>query len=457
MSSSLSPDQPGSLTQESAGASIRLPSISFLAREHAAPFESLVKPTWALLSALDSHNLSAPPELSASDQKEDIRSLPKPKALALFPLQSDNGQRGGSAPASLPVVKSESGSSIITSETSRKESNTPILPSQDISGEDFRFQDAATKDSTKRDSDGRNEILKRALATVTEETSYPKSSPKKHRLLPILEKKPLDQLLKSLYPVRKHLGSIVYNPTTTWSTLQFEQLNGLQEHDLQRLRDIRESYIARASETFAVERKEYIPVIPPLPEACINSLLEMKIQYRFIKGFIDDFTAGIVQHKREIWGGAGGIYTDDSDLLTVLCHLGLFDCTLDLTSINPDWEPTDVVRPLKVQKDSDDIDMLDLSVTLIMYPSLNAYHGFCKNGINSRSWVHGLLHDGLSYGVFQVKWETCSMSMDERSIYKKSAVEIEEDRLYEAGVVSARGGWKFDHKLYHRLRKGAIN
>ncbi|WPK23648.1 hypothetical protein PUMCH_000890 [Australozyma saopauloensis] len=418
-------DQSASPNPETAS-SFRLPPISFLARDHAsAPhFASLILPLRHLQAGPDQEPgtlpverniLLEPASLAGLPPKEDIRSLPKPKALGLFPLQSAGEPLSHNLVTSLssPNVKTENGNV----EETRSEKETSV---------------------------------KEKRASPHHEAPLAK----KPKGPPILDKRPLEKLLKSLYPVRRHLGTVVYNPTTTWETLQFEHLHGLQEHDKQQLREIRERYLERKAEQFSMEKKEYIPSIPPLSDACINSFLEVKIPYRFIKAFIEDFTAGTVQRKRELWGGAGGIYTDDSDILSVLCHLGLFDDDLDLTACNSEWEPSNVIKPLKILKDADDVELLDLSVTLIIYPGLNAYHGYYKNGINSRSWAHKLQHDGLSYGVFQVKWETCIMSMDERSIYKKSALEIEADRLYEASNTS-KGGWRFDHKLYQRLQKEA--
>lgn len=382
---------------------------------------------------------------------DDIRSLPKPKALGLFPLHS-SGEPIKATLDTMPLVKSESevaGMKRNAVESLRGVPNGLVLQSQEIP--DISRVAAVNEASSKTDSS--NSYNKRSSPSSGRELASIDSPPKKRKGKPTLDKKPIEQLIKEFYPERKHLGSIVYNPTTTWQTLQFEHLHGLRENDKQRLRDIRAGYEARKAESFSAAIPEYIPVIPPFTDACINSLLEVKIPYRFIKAFIEDFTAGIIQQKRQLWGGPGGIYTDDSDLLNVLCHLGLFDDALDLSDCNPDWRPEDVVRPLQVLKDSEDIDLLDLSVTILMYPGLKAYHGFYKNGINSRSWINRLQHDGLSYGVFQVKWETCALSMDERNIYKQSSLEIEDDRLYEEKTVAAKGGWKFDHKVYKRLQE----
>lgn len=453
--SSIPQDEPHA---SDSGAGIRLPPISFLAQDHpaAAHFASLIQPirlqsTKAPEQANAMRHVALEP---SSTQADDTRSLPKPKALGLFPLLS----AGGLPQAQLSTVPLQGSSlaygQVKTEPTSLALTITQLSTSQPHSAQQHLPPTSQILSAQPATTATLASVQGLAVTLPSRSLEYAAVAiVKKRKGKPTLDKMPLEELIRSLYPQRRHLGAIVYNPTTTWSTLQFEQLHGLQEHDKQRLRDIRDGYIARKAAPFSAEEQKYIPVIPPLTEASINSFLEVKIPYRFIKAFVEDFTAGIVQQKRRLWGGAGGIYSDDSDILCVLCHLGLFDDTLDLTDCNPEWTSKDVVRPLVVQKDSEKIDLLDLSVTLLMYPGLNAYHGFYTNGLNSRSWINCAQHDGLSYGVYQVKWESCSMSTDERNLLKQSASELEEDRCYQEEVSLTKGGWIFDQKLYKRLRR----
>lgn len=453
------------------GAGIRLPPISFLAQDHpsAAHFASLIQPI-RLQSATAPEQANAMRHVAlepAATPTDDIRSLPKPKALGLFPLQS-TGALPQSQVSNVPLPGSSLayGQNHVKSEPSTILLNTAQLPPTQQPETMLTLQISrlpqnvaapplAAFKQPKTLSELGLAVTLPELANGSEKRGLSSAVvvAKKRKGKPTLDKAPLDELIRSLYPERRHLGAIVYNPTTTWSTLQFEQLHGLQKHDKQRLRDIRDGYMARQAAPFSAEQQMYVPVIPPLTEASINSYLEVKIPYRFIKIFVEDFTAGFIQQNRRLWGGAGGLYSDDSDILSVLCHLGLFEDALNLNDCNPDWSPKDVVRPLVVQKDSENIDLLDLSVTLLMYPGLKSYHGFYNNGLNSRSWVNRGQHDGLSYGVYQVKWETCTMSIDERNFLKQSALELEEDRIYQAQVSSTKGGWIFDQKLYKRLRK----
>lgn len=226
--------------------------------------------------------------------------------------------------------------------------------------------------------------------------------------------KPWQKYVATIAPQRCHLGTMFYNPTTTWDLLQFAKLHGLAAADKERLRQIQAKFVARLQEHSA--EKCYMPMIPPLTAEYINSYLEIKVPYRFIKSFREDWKSKHVQRRRELWGGVDGIYSDDLDVLHVLCHLGLFDDALDLTGVNPDWTPRDVVRPLRVQEDSDGVPLLDLLVTVLMLPGLGEYRGSYRHGLNSRSWTRHECHNGLSFGVYAVSWETMLVPVADRSL-----------------------------------------
>lgn len=275
---------------------------------------------------------------------------------------------------------------------------------------------------------------------------------KKAKGPPVLDKGPLHELLNDMYPHRHHLGTILYNPTTTWATLQILQLHGLRKHDKQRLLDIQAGYEERLKEKYSAEQHAYIPVLPPLTDAYINSFVDVKIPYKHIKQFLEQREEGQIEKRRELWGGAGGVYTDDSNILSVLCHVGLFNDALNLTDCNSAWTSTDLVKPLKVHTDIDGVELLDLSVTLLLLPTLKEYHGFWRNGINSRSWTGDSLHDGLSFGIYSVKWETYVAGLDERNLSKLAQKEFVEDREAELQLNDHRG-WKFDYNYYKKLQK----
>ncbi|KAF7999684.1 hypothetical protein HF325_005533 [Metschnikowia pulcherrima] len=230
-------------------------------------------------------------------------------------------------------------------------------------------------------------------------------------------------------------------------------LHGLLEHDLRRLRGLRAEFLEHTREIGYGEKTAYVPIIPPLSEAYINNLLEVKIPYKFIKSFHENLTRGVVERERKLWGGYAGIYTDDSDLLHVLCHLGLFNGKLDLTECNSEWTERDVTRPAHVQEDDDGVELLDLSVTILLLPGLVQYRGFCRNGLNSRLWVDKPAHSGLSIAVYNVKWETVFLALGERALSKRAAKEYMEDKISSAEFLAQKNGWLFDSALYETLRK----
>lgn len=268
-----------------------------------------------------------------------------------------------------------------------------------------------------------------------------------------VDKTDIDDTIATYFPRRRHLGTIIYNPTTTWELLQIESLHGISDHDKQLLADSKNQFIARMQESHGSDRVSYIPVIPPLSSANINCYLEVKIPYKFIKEYLDLRAIGKAQRKRELWGGAGGLYTDDSDLLSVLDHLGLFEDNLDLSEIRSDWKKEDVIRPAVVHKDDDGLDLLDISVTVLMLPTLKKYYGYYKNGINSRSWISDDVHDGLSFGVYNVKYETYSVYAGERDMQKRAQREFLQDRCSQQENIERGRGWQFDAKCYRELKE----
>lgn len=233
----------------------------------------------------------------------------------------------------------------------------------------------------------------------------------KRRPTPKLNLEPINQIIKELFPQRHFLGTLIYNPTTTWETLQTAELYGLKPELQNRFNEIKQEFIVRKKyQPFGGIR--YIPTLPPLPSEYINTIIEVKIPFRHIILFKQDIANELI--TRELWGGASGIYTDDSDILQVLMHLGLFNNTIDLSIWNKKWTTKDLIKPLQSQLDNNDdgtnfgIDKDvygDLSVEILLLPNLPKYYGFYQNGINSRSWLISY-HSGLSFAVYNVKWET---------------------------------------------------
>ncbi|KAM9933867.1 hypothetical protein OXX80_006527 [Metschnikowia pulcherrima] len=470
------------------GSGIRLPPISFISTGHqsqpiSSMAQSLEKPNHGENKKIGGFKFQSIKQPFSGDQK---MSLPEPQALNLYPKRTSHSPQ--SAESSAGFVDAQKPEPTISHQQYHQPTKAPSLNKMQPSGplhdqdepKDHHSQTPRihhhhhhhshpnpnpnhhhhhraritqnhspsiitnTKSASHDGVIGDNKALQ---ARVAENRQNQAKRQKK-----MLHSKIYDQLAKD-FPHRRHLGMIVYNPTTRWETLQFEQLHGLSEHDMRRLRSLRAEFLEHTREIGYGEKTAYVPIIPPLSEAYINNLLEVKIPYKFIKNFHENLARGVVERERKLWGGYAGIYTDDSDLLHVLCHLGLFNGKLDLTECNSEWTERDVTRPAHVQEDDDGVELLDLSVTILLLPGLVQYRGFCRNGLNSRSWVDKPAHSGLSIAVYNVKWETVFSALGERALSKRAAKEYMDDKISSAEFSAQKNGWSFDSALYQTLRK----
>lgn len=288
-------------------------------------------------------------------------------------------------------------------------------------------------------------------ANSSEETSYT-STTNGPKLL--LNKSQIESILNEMFPVRRNLGSLVYNPTTTWETLQISQLTGLKPEHLEKFEEIKRNYKQKLKIDYYSTRTKYIPCIPPLPNDYINHLLEVKIPYKHVKLFKEQLEIGLIPESRSVWGGVSGVYTDDSDVLLALAHSGLFDNTLDLSDWNHGWKPTDVIVPLNAVKDDMGI-YGDLSVTLLLLPGLSNYSGFYANRFNSRSWKGPRRHTGLSFAIYDVKWESIGAYLRDRSLFKLSQRELVED--FGKSRVSNGKAWQFKRSYYDEIKRKYAN
>lgn len=278
-------------------------------------------------------------------------------------------------------------------------------------------------------------------ADVTEDAVEPAEKKTPVRPPITLDKTPIVEILNEYFPRRRVLGTIIYNPTLTWDSVQLDLLVGLKQEHLARFSEIRQAYLARLQEPEAQEK--YLPVVPPFSNDYINYLLEVKIPYRYVKLFHEN---PYVQHK--VWGGAGGIYTDDSDVLAVLAHLGLFENKIDLLEWNNHWKGP-VVQPPDLKTDLDNNLLADISVTLLLLPSLPEYHGFYSHGVNSYHWNK---HSGLSYAVYNVKYEAMGTYTKDSAFLKRATEETTSDAAY---LDSSHHSWKFKYSLYKQIRARA--
>lgn len=263
-----------------------------------------------------------------------------------------------------------------------------------------------------------------------------------------LNTEPIKELLSEIFPSRQYLGTIIYNPTTTWETLQTSQLYGLKPEHHDRFQEIKALFEERSADATI----KYIPTIPPLGNDYINSVVEVKIPYAHIRRFRNDFETVI--RKRELWGGAGGVYTDDSDVLCVLTHLGLFSNNIDLKQWNEQWVPADVIKPhTENEEEIEDGIYGDLSVEILLLPRLPLYPGYFANEINSRSWLGNNKHRGLSIAVHNIKWESCGTYLRDKSIFKRYHQELIQDAQENSTNISQKQGWSFNYKYYKELKQ----
>lgn len=284
----------------------------------------------------------------------------------------------------------------------------------------------------------------------TNPSAVEERTPVKSRPLTI-NKDEIVEILAELFPSRHNLGTLVYNPTTTWSTLQTSQLTGLKPEHHERYQQIKEDYAARLKEEYFRLSSKYIPMIPPFANDYINHLLEIKIPYKFIKLFKEELDEGQIPLNRAIWGGASGVYTDDSDVLLALAHLGFFNGAINLKEWNNKWVPSDIIVPLSAKEDSYGL-LGDLSVTLLLLPSLPEYHGYYANGINPRLWVSYKKHNGLSYAIFNVKWEGQGSYLIDKSLFKKYRSELSDDTKTSKEELSSKKGWCFNYPYYKEIK-----
>lgn len=171
---------------------------------------------------------------------------------------------------------------------------------------------------------------------------------------------------------------------------------------------------------------EYGGLLPRL-EAHINSTVEVRVPAHVVRVDADGVK------KRAVWGT--DVYTDDSDVVAMLVHLGLVgeneedgrrvvrvQCvgtrhenavvgnSTGEASANPESETVKIElsredREAKLNKEGQ-IEVVEggsrvsIRVTLLVLPRLERYTGSYRHGINSRSWL--TRHDGVSIAVLGV-------------------------------------------------------
>ncbi|KAI3406747.2 hypothetical protein KGF56_000352 [Candida oxycetoniae] len=340
--------------------------------------------------------------------------------------------------------------------------------------EDEREREKREKREKREEREEEEEEERNLLLRISCSTNNDKLSKRRKQNTPKLNIEPIVQLISELFPKRQFLGTIIYNPTTTWDTLQTQYLYGLKQ-DLQRtFQKSKQNYRDRCAEgDFKIETR-YIPCIPPLPLEYINSIIEVIIPFRHIIEFKQDFRNEIVSKERELWGGTSGIYTDDSDILHVLLHMGLFNDSVDLSQWNKTWTREDIIKPRYVmhsdnddgstseeakEKEQVDDDVYgDLSVEILLLPPLPQYIGYFQNGINARSWnvakhndAKQQEHSGLSYVVYNIRWLRRGSYLQFSQLKQACFDEMQRDYQENENLIKHSNGWLFDYKTFKRI------
>lgn len=147
------------------------------------------------------------------------------------------------------------------------------------------------------------------------------------------------------------------------------------------------------------------PFLPLFNINFINKLVTVQISNEEIITYLNSTKQDHLNKRyrnNEIWGT--DIYTDDSDLLLVLSHLGVFIEDNDNNVIQK-RTPVNEQNNDNVIGKWDKQTPCDLIVNILLLDTLQQYQGSKRFGLRSRDWISTQLHDGLSYGVYSIEFK----------------------------------------------------
>lgn len=150
------------------------------------------------------------------------------------------------------------------------------------------------------------------------------------------------------------------------------------------------------------------PFLPILNTQMINKLISVYIPYEIISLYLEQPTSNKRWINNEIWGS--DVYTDDSDIILVLAHIGVFGSKPKVVKENGVVGEWDVIRHT------------DIIVNLLILDTLQAYQGSKRYGIRSRDWVGPQLHDGLSYAVYSIEFKSRDLQSESECVNTSSWV-----------------------------------
>ena len=162
--------------------------------------------------------------------------------------------------------------------------------------------------------------------------------------------------------------------------------------------------------------EDFPPFLHNLSTGYINKRISVYIPAEIVCQFINHMRSNKRWRNGEIWGT--DVYTDDSDILLVLMHLGVFQ-TKDTGNENGYNMSSKSVSPTqrRTPVNSDNIDNVigtwdskhpeqtDLIVNILILDTLIGYQGSKRYGLRSRDWFGAQEHDGLSYGVYSIEFK----------------------------------------------------
>ncbi len=150
---------------------------------------------------------------------------------------------------------------------------------------------------------------------------------------------------------------------------------------------------------FKKRKLSSLTLLPNNLQDFINCLITIRIEKKFLNFNNENVL------KRKLWGTE--IYTDDSNLIAVLYHMGYLWDINNNNNKNDDDDDDDDDSEInhdtrKVNKGEEFRGIGDCIVTIQILPRLKSYIGCFKNGINSRNWKTN--HDGSSFKIYNVEF-----------------------------------------------------
>ncbi|CAL9732063.1 transcriptional regulatory protein Rxt3p [Monosporozyma unispora] len=181
--------------------------------------------------------------------------------------------------------------------------------------------------------------------------------------------------------VPKTIQWLTYNPFGC--SIKDKFLNPKQEH---------------CENKFELILEDFPPFLPDLNHNLINKIITVYIPNEIISQYLKDPLSNKRWVNNEIWGS--DIYTDDSDIILVLKHMGVFQKVITIDCICEDA----VMGQWNIENS-------DIIVKLLILDTLQSYQGSKRNGIRTRDWLGPQLHDGLSYGIYSIEFKTRDQSV----------------------------------------------